>query len=253
LLNWFLMAGGPERFNGHQAIYHPYSGLYLDFEGGEGSGKTTQAELLQRRMKESGLEYVAVREPGGTVIGIELRGMLLTREAMQPTAITEAYLFAADRAQLIGEKIIPALQAGYIVGSDRCVLSSVAHQGYAQGLGSDVVWAVNRVALQGVLPDRVILLNIEPEEGLRRRQESRGELNKIDRRAQEYHRKVYEAYLAMVQEDPRRWYVVDATLPKEEQNEIIFDLILHELQEKAARVAGLAYARNPSLLLRMTT
>lgn len=145
------------------------TGFYLALEGVEGSGKSTLGRLLVERLSDRGIQSISVREPGGTALGEELRGLVLHSGEMAPWA--EAALFAASRAQLATEVIAPALAEGTWVISDRSYYSSLAYQGGGRGLGVDAVRGLNETVLDGVLPDLVVLLDIEPEIGFARETE----------------------------------------------------------------------------------
>src|ERR671918_64054 len=140
--------------------------MFVTFEGLDGSGKTTQARLLQKRLDVDGLEVVATREPGGTELGEQVRDLVLHGGHVTPWA--EALLYAASRAQHVEEVIRPALERGAIVICDRYIDSSIAYQGLVRGLGADQVRALNRWATGGLLPDKVFLLDFEAERGLER-------------------------------------------------------------------------------------
>jgi len=139
---------------------------FITFEGGEGVGKSTQLKRLAARLRAGGREVVATREPGGTELGEGIRRLVLHGVDMTPWA--EACLYAAARAELVSEVIVPALDAGAVVISDRYVDSSLAYQGTARGLGLDRVLELNLNAVSGLLPDRTFLLALDPEEGMRR-------------------------------------------------------------------------------------
>src|SRR5919204_103144 len=140
--------------------------MFVTFEGLDGSGKSTQAQLLARRLERLGRDIVATREPGGTPLGEQVRALLLDGREMAPWA--EAALFAAARAELVERVIRPALTRGADVVSDRYVDSSLAYQGIARGLGVEEVWELNRPAIEGLLPDYTFLLLVDPTEARRR-------------------------------------------------------------------------------------
>lgn len=178
-------------------------GLYIALEGVEGSGKSTLAGLLDAHLSRSGIESVIVREPGGTVLGEEVRRLVLHSGDVAPWA--EAALFAAGRAQLAVEVIAPALDAGRWVISDRSYYSSLAYQGGARGLGIDTVRQLNETVLDGVVPDVVFLLDVDPEVGFARELER-------DRMAEgglEFQRSVANAYARIASHDSRL-VVIDA-------------------------------------------
>ena len=181
-------------------------GLFIAFEGVEGAGKGTQIERAADALRARGLEVVATREPGGTPLGEALRGVLLGTEtgALQPRA--EAMLFAAARTQLVSQVIRPAIAAGRIVLCDRYIDSSIAYQGWARGLGEQDVLTLNAWATQGLFPDLVLLLHLEPEAGLARAVV--GGADRIEREGLPFHAKVSEAYLKIAEEHPERFVVI---------------------------------------------
>ena len=183
------------------------AGRYVAFEGVEGAGKSTIAGVVASRLIQSGEEVVVVREPGGTTIGEGIREVLLHGRDMADW--TEALLFAAQRAQLADEVIAPALAAGSWVLGDRSVYSSLAYQGGARGLGIDRVREVNRAGLGDVWPDMVILLRLEPGEGLRR---ERG-TDRIGGQGLEFQQSVADAYERLVVAEPIRVLPIDAARP----------------------------------------
>jgi dTMP kinase len=180
-------------------------GRYIAFEGVEGAGKSTIAAMVASRLTEAGERVVVVREPGGTPVGEGIRDVLLHGRDMADW--TEALLFAAQRAQLADEVIAPALAAGSWVLGDRSVYSSLAYQGGARGLGIERVREVNSAGLGDVWPDLVILLRLEPGEGLRR---ERG-TDRIGGQGLEFQRSVADAYERLVVAEPIRFLPIDAT------------------------------------------
>jgi dTMP kinase len=184
-------------------------GRLIAFEGVEGAGKSTQLDLLCRALEGRGREVVVTREPGGTPAGEWVRGLLLDPEVeLHPR--TEALLFAAARAELVQEVIRPALERGVVVLCDRYLDSSLAYQGGARGLGVGPVTEVNRFATGGVVPDLVVLLDLDPAAGLARRA---GDRDRIEAQGLEFHRRVRSAFRDLAAADPARFCVVDAALP----------------------------------------
>jgi dTMP kinase len=197
--------------------------MFITFEGLDGSGKTTQAELLAAAIRATGRDVVTTREPGGTALGERIRELLLRDEA-SPWA--EAALFAAARAELVEQVIDPALERGAVVICDRYLDSSLAYQGIARGLGVDRVLELNLPAIHGHLPDRTYLLLIDPEESARR---VGGETDRIEREDGDFRSKVDEAYRLLAQTFPQRIEAVDGTQPASEISRRIFELVRDRL------------------------
>ena len=184
-------------------------GRLIAFEGVEGSGKSTQLELLRQLLEEQGRDVVVTREPGGTPAGERVRELLLDREVeLHPRA--EALLFAAARAELVEAVIRPALERGAVVLCDRYLDSSLAYQGGARGLGRDPVEQVNRFATGGLVPDLVVLLDLDPADGLARRAR---DPDRIEAQDLGFHRRVRDAFRDLAAADPDRFAVVDAAAP----------------------------------------
>ena len=187
------------------------SGRYIAFEGIEGAGKSTVADSVARHLEALGHDVVRVREPGGTDVGEHIREVLLAGDH-QPLAMTEAVLFAAARAQLVAEKVVPALQDGSWVLSDRSAYSSLAYQSGGRGLDLADVRALNDIAIGRVWPDTVVLLRTDPGTGLSR--QSIGD--RIGDESLEFHGAVADAFATIAAAEPERFVVVDASLPLED-------------------------------------
>jgi dTMP kinase len=192
------------------------SGVLIAFEGVEGAGKGTQLELARRYIQSKGREVVVTREPGGTGFGDRLREVILDPATGKVHPRAEALVFAAARTQLVSTVIRPAMAEGKVVLCDRFVDSSVAYQGFARGVGEQDILTLNAWATEGLFPDLVILLHIEPEEGLRR---AGGNLDRIEIEEIAFHAKVSDAYLRIAEEHPDRFHVVDASGTPEEVHE----------------------------------
>jgi dTMP kinase len=195
--------------------------MFVTFEGLDGSGKTTQVELLRRHLEEAGREVVVTREPGGTKLGERIRELLLHGPDMSPWA--EATLFAAARAELVERVIAPARERGADVLCDRYVDSSLAYQGIARGLGLDAVLELNLAAVQGVLPDRTFLLLVDPAVASRRTGRQR---DRIEREDDDFRARVDAAYRELAERFPERIVAVEAGGSTEE----VADLVRGELQ-----------------------
>jgi dTMP kinase len=184
-------------------------GRLIAFEGVEGAGKSTQLELLRQALERRSKEVVVTREPGGTPAGERVRALLLDPQLeLDPRA--EALLFAAARAELVERVIRPALERGAVVLCDRYLDSSLAYQGGARGLGRGPVEDVNRFATGGLLPDLVLLLDLDPATGLGRRAR---DPDRIEAQALDFHRRVRDAFRDLAAADPERFCVVDASAP----------------------------------------
>nr|MBC7244556.1 dTMP kinase [Chloroflexota bacterium] len=192
-------------------------GCLITFEGPDGSGKTTQIQALHAYLARAGYPVLLVREPGGTDIGDQIRAILhdVKNISMLPNA--EALLYSASRAQLVGQTIRPALLAGLVVLCDRYAESTLAYQGYGHGLDIELLKAITLFATGGLRPDLIIYLDIDVEEGLRRREGSfragAGEWNRMDQQELDFHRRVRDGYLQMAAAEPERWFIVDAAGP----------------------------------------
>ena len=184
--------------------------LFISMEGPDGSGKTLQMDLLEKSLLSRGLSVVRSREPGGTVIGEKIRNVILDPSGKEMDPVTEAYLYAASRAQHVAEKIRPALESGAIVLLDRFVDSSLVYQGIGRGLGIDYVWDLNHFAIGGLLPDVTFIVYIDYEEGLRRKAHQSGHtLDRLEREKEAFHRKVNEGYLELARRFPERIRLID--------------------------------------------
>lgn len=186
-------------------------GLFVAFEGGEGSGKSTIIEKIYIWLRESGHECVLTREPGGIKISEKIREVILDKENTEMDGRTEALLYAAARRQHLVEKVIPAINSGKIVLCDRFVDSSLAYQGYARGLGIDEVFEINKFAINDCMPNISILFDINPEIGLERiRKNSSREVNRLDLEKIDFHNKVREGYTKIYENNKDRMIKINA-------------------------------------------
>ena len=197
-------------------------GLFITFEGGEGCGKSTQSELLLKKFEQQNIPAVLTHEPGGTVLGDELRKVLKRKRGPSISPRAELFLVAASRVQLVAEVIRPALEEGKVVICDRFTYSTLVYQGYGRGLDVSFVETVNNIATQNLKPDLAILLDISPEQGLARKRSLRDRFELEDL---SFHRRVREGYLKMVAAESERWLVIDGSLPKGKISEIIWDRV----------------------------
>ena len=168
-------------------------GLFIVMEGPDGSGKTTQINLLKEYLEEAGYECLITREPGGTVIGEEIRQLILNPEHKEMSPVTEMLLYAASRAQLVHEVIGPALEEGKIVISDRFVDSSIVYQGIARKLGISTVSVVNAPGIGIYRPDGIFFIDLSEAEGLRRKKEQKN-LDRMEQEGIDFHHMVSEGY-----------------------------------------------------------
>jgi len=168
-------------------------GLFIVMEGPDGSGKTTQINLLKEYLEEAGYECLITREPGGTVIGEEIRQLILNPEYKEMSPVTEMLLYAASRAQLVHEVIGPALEEGKIVISDRFVDSSIVYQGIARKLGISTVSVVNAPGIGIYRPDGIFFIDLSEAEGLRRKKEQKN-LDRMEQEGIDFHHMVSEGY-----------------------------------------------------------
>ncbi|MGB0344936.1 MAG: dTMP kinase [Coraliomargarita sp.] len=189
------------------------AGLFISFEGSEGCGKSTQIAALANRLKADGHDLLQAREPGGTPLGEALRDLLqhnAAGEGMTPPA--ELLLFAAARAQIVREKLAPALEAGRIVLCDRFIDSTTVYQGAARGLDREEVAAVNQIATGGLKPDLTILIDLPADAGLQRaRQRANGKLDRMEQEDPAFFEAVRQGYLELAKAEPARFLVLDGS------------------------------------------
>lgn len=204
-------------------------GALLTFEGVEGSGKSTQAELLAAWLRERGVEVVLSREPGGTAIGERIRGVLLDVAGREMDGRTELFLYLASRNQHVREMILPALGRGAVVLLDRFADSSLAYQGGGRMLGERVVARLNKLATAGLRPELTILIDVAVDVGRRRKDGAL--LDRLESERVEFHQRVRESYLRLARRAPKRIRVVDGARPAE------------ELQVEVRHLAGEVLAR----------
>jgi len=184
-------------------------GLFITFEGPDGSGKSTQARMLAERLRGEGRPVLESVEPGGTPIGQQIRRILLDPVNKELTATAELLLMFAARAQNVEQWILPALGQGKIVISDRFTDSSLAYQGAGRGLGEDTVLSLDRIACRGLIPDLTICIDIDTETGLARALARGGVETRLEEQAIEFHHKVRAAYHELARKEPRRFRLID--------------------------------------------
>ena len=202
------------------------SGYFVVFEGGEGAGKSTQEALLADALRSRGLTVVQTREPGGTPAGEAIRHVVLSPEFTGLDVRAEALLFAAARGEHADKVIRPALDRGDVVICDRYLDSSVAYQGFARGLGPKKIRDLSLWATQELVPDVTIVLDIDPVEGLSRFEER----DRLEAEPMEYHQQVRAAFLAMAEEDPDRYLVINARDDREVIAAAILERVLQGME-----------------------
>ena len=203
--------------------------IFITFEGGEGSGKSTQAEALAKRLRSMGIPVLLTHEPGGTPMGEQIKEWLKGKDAkgkknsaevhLDPQ--TELLLFNAARAQLVSKVIKPALENDTVVICDRFYHSTIAYQGHGRGLDLELVESVIELATDGLKPNLTILMDIDVQKGLERKKL----LDRFEREEIDFHQRVRQSYLGMAHQDPQRWLVVNASLDQREVEQLIWDWV----------------------------
>ncbi len=201
--------------------------IFITMEGPDGSGKTTQIELLKEYLEKKGYDILITREPGGTAISEAIRKIILNPEFEEMSHMTELLLYASARAQLVNQVIKPALEAGKAVICDRFVESSAVYQGIGRGLGVETVYEVNSYALGDVKPKLTIFMDLDAEEGIRRKK-NQTELDRMEKEDLSFHKRVVDGYRQLAQLYPERIVSINATLPIKE----IHSMIINEVENR---------------------
>ncbi len=202
-------------------------GAFITFEGGEGSGKSTQARLLAGYLRNSQREVITTREPGGTPIGDAIRAILLNPDLSEMGNVTELLLLAASRAQNVHERVRPALERGSLVVCDRFTDSTLAYQGYGRDFDLELLRSLNRLATGGVFPDLTILLDIDPEIGLARAKEldkaeaEAGQGDRFEQEELEFHRRLCRGFQELAAAEPERFRVIPVQQGMEETHRLV--------------------------------
>lgn len=210
--------------------------MFITFEGIEGCGKTTQLRRFVKRLKSRGISLVMTLEPGGTRIGKDIRKILLDSRNKNLSSLAELILYAADRAQHVEEVIKPALDEGKWVICDRFLDATVVYQGMVRGQDMELIRVLNEKATQGIRPDITYLLDCPADMGLgralkRNEAQSQEGQDRFEREALDFHKAVRQGYLDLAREDQDRYVIIDATLPKDEVEAVIFQHIEQYLKE----------------------
>lgn len=205
--------------------------MFITLEGPEGSGKSSQIPALAQYLQEHGFDVLCTREPGGTSIGDQIREVLTSMDNPELLPRTEILLFLAARAQLVAQVIKPALLAGKVVLCDRYGDSTLAYQGYGHGLDLNSLRAMLNFATEGLKPDLTLLMDLDIKTGLARKK-SIDEWNRLDAYEFSFHERVRAGYLQLAEQEPERWQVVDAALPKDKVQTLLREIVLNRLQDK---------------------
>jgi len=207
-------------------------GFFLIFEGGEGTGKSTVAKWLKTKLEEQGYKVYLTREPGGngSPVAEKIRNIILDKEN-NVLPLTEAYLFAASRAQHVQEVIKPHLDKGEFVICDRFVYSSYAYQGGGRELGEEKIKMINSFAIQNCQPDLVLLFDLDPQIGLQRKRQGRQDFDRLDNETLEFHTRVRKTYLKLAQENPQLFRVIDVNQPIETVQNDTWKELINKIKE----------------------
>lgn len=197
--------------------------LFITFEGGEGCGKSFQSKALYNKLHGLGIPVKLTYEPGGTVLGNEVRRLLKRKREDNVVPETELFLFAACRVQLIAEVIQPSLQKGKVVICDRFTDSTIAYQGYGRGIQLATIKTINLIATQSIKPNLTILLDLPVAQGLSRKKAKNKD--RFEEADLGFHNRIREGYLKLAAEKPEQWLVIDATLSKAEISDIIWNRV----------------------------
>ena len=212
--------------------------MFITLEGPDGSGKSNQIPQLAEFIRLQGYEVLTTREPGGTSIGDQIRQVImkLGNTSMDPR--TEILLFCAARAQIVSEVLRPNLERGVVVISDRYADSTLAYQGYGHNLDLETLRQILRFATGGLKPDLTLLLDIDADEGLRRRQNGGGEWNRLDAYEVAFHKRVRDGYHDLVKLEPGRWVVINGSQTREKVQTDLQEIVLQRLKEHKKAIEG---------------
>nr|WP_210307796.1 dTMP kinase [Aminobacter niigataensis] len=221
---------------GEQKGFGVARGFFITFEGGEGAGKSTQIERLATKLRDKRYDIIVTREPGGSPGAEAVRHVLLSGAAEPFGPEMEALLFAAARSDHVEQVIRPAVERGAIVLCDRFLDSSRVYQGVTGNLDPDFMTAVERVAINGMMPDMTLILDLDPVEGLRRATARRGQdvADRFEKETVDIHQRRRNAYLAIAENEPDRCVVIDAAKDQEEVEHAITDAVFAALEARAS-------------------
>ena len=191
-------------------------GLFITFEGNDGSGKSSAIQAVYEELVKQGYDVILTREPGGSKIAEKIRTIILDTDNLGMDSKTEALLYAASRREHLVKKIIPALESGKIVLSDRYIDSSLVYQGIARGIGVKEVYDLNQFAIGDYLPDLTIMLAVHPEIGMERIKNNRHEFDRLELEKLDFHNKVYNGYIEVAKTYPNRIVMIDGEKAKDE-------------------------------------
>ena len=208
-------------------------GLFITFEGNDGSGKSSVIETIKKELISRGYNVLYSREPGGSKIAEKIREVILDVDNVGMDDKTESLLYAASRREHIVKTLLPALNEGKIVLCDRYLDSSLAYQGYARGIGIDEVYRMNTYATDNLLPDLTLLICVKPEVGFERiKKNQRGALDRLEIEKMEFHKKVYVGYLEVQKKFPHRIIIINGEASKEQVRKDALEVVIKFLEEK---------------------
>ncbi len=206
--------------------------MFITFEGIDASGKSTQIKLFENYLIQHNFKVIVVREPGGTKLSEEIRNILLSKENFNMVKECEIFLFSASRAQLVREVIIPKLQEGYIVLSDRFHDSTTAYQGTGRDISLDDVFVIHRIAIDNCIPDLTYFLDIPFEESIRRKKQNNISPDRIESMGKEFFERVREGYLQIQKREPERFKVINGVDEPEEIHKKIVEIFNNKLNSQ---------------------
>jgi dTMP kinase len=205
------------------------NGLFITIEGPDGSGKTSVVKEVSKKLQEININHITTREPGGIDIAEQIRGIILDKANTAMDAKTEALLYAAARRQHLVEKVIPTINQGAHVICERFVESSLAYQGSGRQLGIDEVFSINQFAIGNFMPNLTIFLDIDPQVGLKRINDHRIELDRLDLETLDFHQRVYAGYQKVKELFKERMIIVDANRTLEDVINDVFQIIVNKV------------------------